>query len=117
MYNKFLPESLTRPVVVRCKTEDPNLLKERQNVQQSKSIHELSKIRNLNEFPLPGRVKLPDVPLPSMKAVIGIIARTPIKSKKKPDIAPLDTEDMIIGYTPASTPAHDKTYTDDEMLR
>ena len=45
VYNKCLPESLKRPVVVRCKTEDPALLRKRQNLQQSKSIHELSKIR------------------------------------------------------------------------
>merc|ERR1711936_42716 len=46
-----LPSSLTAPVVVRSKVEDPTVLIERQQLQQTKSIHELSKIRNLNELP------------------------------------------------------------------
>merc|ERR1711974_204730 len=49
-----LPSSLTAPVVVRSKVEDPTVLIERQQLQQTKSIHELSKIRNLNELPIPG---------------------------------------------------------------
>jgi len=48
-----LPSSLTAPVVVRSKVEDPTVLIERQQLQQTKSIHELSKIRNLNELPIP----------------------------------------------------------------
>ena len=116
MYNKLLPEALTRPVVVRSRVEDPEILKVRQNVQQSKSIHELAKIRNLNEFPLPGRVQtlLPDLPLPKMKDVIGIIARVP-RRKSKTEIV----NDQEFGYTPAETPniPHDSAYTDDEMLR
>merc|ERR1712038_772492 len=62
-----LPSSLTAPVVVRSKVEDPTVLIERQQLQQTKSIHELSKIRNLNELPIPGNViRMPDVPLPKM---------------------------------------------------
>merc|ERR1711974_164291 len=58
-----LPSSLTAPVVVRSKVEDPTVLIERQQLQQTKSIHELSKIRNLNELPIPGNViRMPDVP-------------------------------------------------------
>merc|ERR1712172_268325 len=70
-----LPSSLTAPVVVRSKVEDPTVLLERQQLQQSKSIHELSKIRNLNEMPIPGNMfKLPDVPLPKAKAILNYIA-------------------------------------------
>merc|ERR1719347_169401 len=59
---RTLPPSLTQPCIVRSKVEDPNILLERQQLQQTKSIHELSKIRNLNEMPIPGNIiKLPDV--------------------------------------------------------
>ena len=90
-------------------------------MQQSKSIHELSKIRNLNEFPLPVKfVKLPDVPLPKVKSIIGLIARVP---KRKPRSASASgaasaVEHEEFGYTPVSTPKNLATdYTDDEMLR
>ena len=114
VYNHLLPESLTRPVVVRCKTENPETLRIRQNIQQSKSVHELSKIRNLNEFPLPGRVRLPDVPLPSVTKMIGVIARAP---KRKSQKTPMVVEPEP--YSTVSTPNPDNTnpYTDDEMLR
>jgi hypothetical protein len=55
--------------------EDPEVLLRHQQVQQSKSIHELSKIRNLNEFPLPLNLKLPDLPLPSAKKMLKLLAR------------------------------------------
>ena len=116
VYNRILPESLTKPCVVRVKTESPIKLKERQNIQQSKSIHELSKIRNLNELPLPVKIKLPDVPLPKVRDIIGIIARVPAR-QRKPSRASAVEQDPDYAYTPASTPALDKTYTDDEMLR
>merc|ERR1712228_281120 len=68
---RTLPSSLTQPVVVRSKVEDPDRLIERQQLQQTKSIHELSKIRNLNELPIPGNViRMPDVPLPKMKSIL-----------------------------------------------
>lgn len=52
------------------------MLIERQQLQQTKSIHELSKIRNLNELPIPGNViKMPNVPLPKMKSILNVIAR------------------------------------------
>merc|ERR1712032_707899 len=78
-----LPSSLTAPVVVRSKVEDPTVLLERQQLQQTKSIHELSKIRNLNEMPIPGNLfTLPDVPLPKMKDLLSIVARPPQRSPR-----------------------------------
>merc|ERR1712242_240944 len=53
---RTLPTSLVQPCVVRSKVEDPSTLLERQQLQQTKSIHELSKIRNLNEMPVPGNI-------------------------------------------------------------
>merc|ERR1711872_935443 len=53
-----VPAMLSQPCIVTTKIEDPRVLLERQQLQQQKSIHELSKIRNLNEFPVPG----PDPP-------------------------------------------------------
>merc|ERR1712088_301593 len=79
-----LPSSLTAPVVVRSKVEDPTVLIERQQLQQTKSIHELSKIRNLNELPIPGNViRMPDVPLPKMKSILNVIARPPARSSPR----------------------------------
>ena len=59
-------------------------MKKHQEVQQSKSVHELSKIRNLNEFPLPVNIRLPDVPLPKVSSIVGVIARVPKKKPRKP---------------------------------
>merc|ERR1712088_352480 len=79
-----LPSSLTAPVVVRSKVEDPTVLIERQQLQQTKSIHELSKIRNLNELPIPGNViRMPDVPLPKMRSILNVIARPPARSSPR----------------------------------
>merc|ERR1719228_2345450 len=81
---RTLPQSLTQPCVVRSK--DPNILIERQQLQQTKSIHELSKIRNLNEVPIPGNlVTLPDVPLPKIKNILNYIARPAQKTPKTPN--------------------------------
>jgi hypothetical protein len=116
LYNKMLPDSLKVPVVVRVCNEDPEVLRKHQEIQQSKSVHELSKISNLNELPLPINIQLPDVPLPSLKSLIGVIARVP---KKKPKPNPvIEHEDNNGGlYSTVSTPNPDRTYTDDEMLR
>lgn len=46
--------------------EDPDVLRQRQQVQQTKTVHELAKIGNVNEFPLPFKVPLPDIPLPKI---------------------------------------------------
>ena len=68
--------------------EDPTLLLERQQLQQTKSIHELSKIRNLNEIPIPGDViRMPDVVLPKtknvMKSFLNVVARPPARSSPR----------------------------------
>jgi hypothetical protein len=64
--------------------EDPSVLIERQQLQQTKSIHELSKIRNLNELPIPGNViKMPDVALPKMKSILNLVARPPPRSSPR----------------------------------
>merc|ERR1719495_1940281 len=88
-------------------------LRERQDVQQRKSIHELSKIRNVNEFPLPFKVPLPDVPLPSAKGLLQVIARTPARGGGGKKGA---ASQEFVSYTPASTPAGEP-FTDDEVLR
>ena len=72
-----LPHMLSQPLIVTTKVEDPQTLHERQQIQQQKSIHELSKIRNLNEFPLPYNITLPDVPLPKVKNLLNLVARSP----------------------------------------
>ena len=59
-------------------------MRKHQDIQQSKSVHELSKIRNLNEFPLPVNIRLPDVPLPKVSSIVGVIARVPKKKPRKP---------------------------------
>eukprot|EP00092_Neocalanus_flemingeri_P085459 GFUD01107548.1.p1 GENE.GFUD01107548.1~~GFUD01107548.1.p1 ORF type:complete len:2241 (+),score=686.17 GFUD01107548.1:98-6820(+) len=83
---KTLPTSLTQPCIVRSKVEDPNILIERQQLQQTKSIHELSKIRNLNELPIPGNlIKLPDVTLPKVKNILNYIARPAPRTPKTPN--------------------------------
>merc|ERR1719357_876282 len=83
---RTLPQSLTQPCIVRSKVEDPNVLLERQQLQQTKSIHELSKIRNLNEVPIPGNViKLPDVELPKMKNILNYIARPAPRTPRTPN--------------------------------
>ena len=114
VYNKMLPDSLKKPLIVRSCTEDPHVLRKHQEIQQSKSVHELSKIRNLNELPLPINIRLPDVPLPNVKTLIGVIARVPKRKPKAPAV--IEHEDNV-GYSTASTPNPDRTYTDDEMLR
>ena len=74
VYNKILPESLIRPVMVRSKRENPDTLQYRQSVQQTKSIHELSKIRNLKDFPMHPKVQgyLPGTYLTFLKESLNI---------------------------------------------
>jgi len=102
-----LPQGLTQPCVVRSKVEDLNVLIERQQLQQTKSIHELSKIRNLNEIPIPNDcIKLPDVPLPKMKDLLNIIARPPPRSspKRTPKSETYHSFDAPESQTMESTP-------------
>merc|ERR1712106_1231047 len=83
---RTLPPSLTQPCIVRSEVEDPNILLERQQLQQTKSIHELSKIRNLNELPIPGNIiKLPDVTLPKVKNILNYIARPAPRTPRTPN--------------------------------
>ena len=135
---RTLPPSLVQPCVVRSKVglpsvcpgawlyqspsqvEDPTVLLERQQLQQSKSIHELSKIRNLNEMPIPGNVfKLPDVPLPKAKTILNYIARPPQRSS--PRVQNGTRSETYHSYesaqteTPVSTPGmEEKMFTNKE---
>merc|ERR1712226_528133 len=117
---RTLPPSLVQPCVVRSKVEYPTVLLERQQLQQSKSIHELSKIRNLNEMPIPGNVfKLPDVPLPKAKTILNYIARPPQRSS--PRVQNGTRSETYHSYesaqteTPVSTPGmEEKMFTNKE---
>merc|ERR1712130_22099 len=88
------------------KVEDPTVLIERQQLQQTKSIHELSKIRNLNELPIPGNViRMPDVPLPKMKSILNVIARpaprsSPRRTPKSETYKSFDPESGTVESTP-----------------
>merc|ERR1712130_862318 len=88
------------------KVEDPTVLIERQQLQQTKSIHELSKIRNLNELPIPGNViRMPDVPLPKMKSILIVIARpaprsSPRRTPKSETYKSFDPESGTVESTP-----------------
>merc|ERR1712048_40834 len=113
-----LPSSLTAPVVVRSKVEDPSVLLERQQLQQTKSIHELSKIRNLNEMPVPGNfIKLPDVALPKVKNLLNYIARPPQRSPRVQNGTRSETYhsyESAQSETPLSTPVtEDKPFLND----
>lgn len=49
-----LPESLKKECMVRAKVEeDPNKLKERQELIKNKSPNQLGQIRGLGDFPVP----------------------------------------------------------------
>merc|ERR1719433_208177 len=117
---RTLPTSLVQPCVVRSKVEDPTVLLERQQLQQTKSIHELSKIRNLNEMPIPGNVfKLPDVPLPKAKTILNYIARPP--QRTSPRVQNGTRSETYHSYesaqseTPLSTPGtEEKMFTNKE---
>ncbi len=92
--------------------EDPEVLRQRQQVQQSKSIHELAKIGNVNQFPLPFKLPLPDIPLPKPSR---LFRRNKKKQKKKqvePSPLPPIESTSLSSPSPVSP---DRT--DDEMLR
>ena len=103
-----LPASLIKPCVVRSKVEKEDTLRKRQQIQQSKSVHELSKITNVNEFPLPFKIPLPDIPLPKPTKIFKLM-------KKKPAPPVPDYEETL---TPTSmSPISPDDRTDDELLR
>merc|ERR1719394_1296619 len=115
---RTLPTSLVQPCVVRSKVEDPSVLLERQQLQQTKSIHELSKIRNLNEMPVPGNfIKLPDVALPKVKSLLNYIARPPQRSPRVQNGTRSETYhsyESAQSETPLSTPVtEDKPFLND----
>ena len=64
--------------------------------------HELSKIRNLREVPLPTkRLQLPDIPLPSAKYMF----KSPYRGGvQRVDEGCQTIESSFEGFTPASTP-------------
>ena len=109
-----LPSAMNKHCVVRCTVEDPEVLRHNQELQQSKSIHELSKIGNINQFPLPFNMPLPDIPLPKPTKIFKMLARTPSKKKKGAPVP--ETSPSEAGYSPSSSPlSPDRT--DDELLR
>ena len=81
---------------------------------QESSPHELSKIRNVNEFPLPvKRLQLPDIPLPSAKYLF-----KPPKRGRTVDEGCQTVESSFEGFTPVSTPRLlEGNFSDDEALR
>ena len=67
-----LPKSLKSEVLVRTRVEDPEILKSRQEIVQSKSVGELAQMASLADFPLPtpienliqgkSSIKVPKIP-------------------------------------------------------
>lgn len=94
--------------------EDPEVLRQRQQLQQSKSVHELSKIGNLNQIPLPFKLPLPDIPLPKPTKLLRVFSK---KSAKPKDVKPATTTDPYEELpTGSSSPiSHDRT--EEELLR
>ena len=111
---QVLPDALTKTCLVRCKTEEPSVLQERQQTIVNKNPHELSKIRNINELPMPiKRLQLPDIPLPSAKYMF----RSPNRVRRV-DEACQTVESSFEGFTPVSTPRLlEGTFSDEEALR
>ena len=48
-----LPRSLKSEVLVRTRVENPEVLENRRNIVQSKSVSELAQVNTLADFPLP----------------------------------------------------------------
>nr|XP_040577522.1 titin homolog isoform X4 [Lepeophtheirus salmonis] len=118
VYKTLFPESLVRPCIVRSKVEDQSRLLERQAIQQSKTIHELSKINNLSDFPLPGNIKLPPIPFPSTKGILKIIAPSRKNKKNKATKAETPQDAQENQYNQVDDSPYDHSgITDDEMLR
>ena len=94
-------------------------MRQRQELQQRKSIHELSKIDNVNEIPLPFRVPLPDIPLTN--PTTSLIKMIRGASKKNGTSRGGDDGDKEavneLGATPSASPLSNTDTTDAEMLR
>lgn len=108
-----LPGPLNRHCVVRSKVEDPEILRKRQELQQSKSIHELSKIGNINQIPFPFKLPLPDIPLPS---VTGLFSKKPTKKKDEAATLTMPGDPDYEGYSPSGSPVSPDR-TEQELLR
>ena len=53
-----LPRSLTtKEVLVRSRTENPEVLRERQAITQAKSVSELAQMSSMSDFPIPGNIE------------------------------------------------------------
>ena len=57
LQEKLVPESMNQKLLVVSKIEDPELLQERRQMVQSKSVSELSQISNFSDIPLPNQVE------------------------------------------------------------
>jgi hypothetical protein len=53
LQDKLIPDSMKSQVLVASKYEDPQVLKQRREMAQSRSVSELSKISTFSDFPLP----------------------------------------------------------------
>ncbi len=108
-----IPDSLNKQCVVRTRREDPATLQSRQHLISTCTPHELSKIRNLSDMPLPVKGwQLPDIPMPTAKYMF--------KHRKRTiDEACQTIESSFEGFTPVSTPRLiDATFSEDhEALR
>lgn len=51
-----LPKSLKAEVLVRAKVEDPIKQRDHAEIVKAKSVHELSQINSLGDFPMPERI-------------------------------------------------------------
>ena len=55
--NEMLPESLKCQLLVKSKTEKPEVQRERAQLVSSKSVSELSQVTSLNDFPIPTTIE------------------------------------------------------------
>ena len=94
--------------------ESLDVLHQRQELQKSKSIHELSKIGNVNEIPLPFKVPLPDIPLPNPTAIFKAMRGGRAKNAEE---GPRETEPSDPGLSPPASPDTNTDTRDAEMLR
>lgn len=95
------------------------MLRQRQQVQQSKSVHELSKIGNVNQIPLPFKMPLPDIPLPKPTKIFKVLSNR--RSKKKDDESQeatnADEIKLVEPYESVATPTISPDGTEEELLR